>query len=104
MGLQIMLTEFKLKGNRSFLRTDYEMSSINKSEADSAITEDLEENVLPWFEANSNNDSIKKLLLAKERLSVYEQVWLESIENPGDCSEMIGENTKLFGLPKGLGH
>lgn len=29
-----MLKEFKLRGNRSFLRTDDEMSSIDKSEAD----------------------------------------------------------------------
>lgn len=35
MGLQIMLTKFKLKGSRSFLRTDDEMSSIDKSEAES---------------------------------------------------------------------
>ena len=197
------MTKFKLKGNRSFLRTDDEMSSIDKSEADRAfklckkqylgsllkakgflqyksnayirrnqvdvlelielqkekngsgtftvnyaltplclryafaafwysermgilicgkdvwwdyadesiarvsfenVARALEEYVLPWFDAHSNNDSIKKLLLAKERLSVYEQVWLESIENPGDCSEIIEENTKLFGLPKSLGH
>ena len=198
-----MLTKFKLKGNRSFLRTDYEMSSIDKDEADRAfksckkqyldpllkakgflqyksnayvrrnqidvleyidlqkekngsrtftvnyaltplclryafadfwysermgmlvcgkdvwwdyanesvarvsfenVAKALEEYVLPWFDANSNNDSIKKQLLAKERLSVYEQAWLESIDNPGDCPEIIEENIRLFGLPKSLGH
>ena len=31
------MTKFKLKGNRSFLRTDYEISSIDKSEADRAF-------------------------------------------------------------------
>lgn len=64
----------------------------------------LEEYVLPWFDAHSNNDSIKKLLLAKERLSVYEQAWLEYLENPSDCSGIIEENTRLFGLPKSLCH
>lgn len=201
------MTRFKLKGNRSFLRTDDEMSSIDKSEADRAfnsckkqyldpllkakgflqyktnayvrrnqvdvlelielqkerngsrtftvnyaltplylryafaafwysermgmlvcgkdvwwdyadesmarvsfenVARALEEYVLPWFDAHSNNDSIKKLLLAKQeeqdgRLSVNERAWLESLENPGDCSGMIEENTKLFGLPKSLG-
>lgn len=29
-----MLTKFKLNGSRSFLRTDYEMSSVDKGEAD----------------------------------------------------------------------
>ena len=198
-----MLKEFKLRGSRSFLRKDNEMSSIDKSEADRAfksckkqyldsllkakgflqyktnayvrrnhvdvlelielqkekngsrtftvnyaltplylryafadfwyserigmivcgkdvwwdyadesvarvsfenVAKALEEYVLPWFDTNSNNDSIKKLLLAKERLSVYEQAWLESIENPGDCSGIIEENYKLFSLPKSLGH
>jgi hypothetical protein len=37
MGLQIMLTKFKLKGSRSFLRTDYEMCSVDKGEADRAF-------------------------------------------------------------------
>ncbi|MBQ3765505.1 MAG: DUF4304 domain-containing protein [Bacteroidales bacterium] len=196
------MTRFKLKGNRSFLRTDDEMSSIDKSEADRAfnsckkqyldpllkakgflqyksnayirrnqvdvlelielqkekngsrtftvnyaltplylryafaafwysermgmlvcgkdvwwdyaneriarvsfenVARALEEYVLPWLDTHSYNDSIKKLLLAKERLSVYERAWLESLENPGDCSGMIEENTKLFGLPKSLG-
>jgi hypothetical protein len=32
-----MLTKFKLNGSRSFLRTDYEMSSIDKSEANCAF-------------------------------------------------------------------
>lgn len=203
-----MLKEFKLRGSRSFLRTDDEMSSIDKAEADRAfkvskkqyldsllkakgflqyktnayvrrnqadvlelielqkekngsrtftvnyaltplylpyafatfcfserigilvcgkdvwwdyadesvarvsfenVAKALEEYVLPWFDTCSNDDSIKKLLLArqeeqKERLSVYEQAWLESIENPGDCSGIIEENYKLFSLPKSLGH
>ena len=67
------------------------------------VAKALEEYVLPWFDANSNVDSIKKLLLTKDRLSVYQQTWLESLENPGDCSGIIEENIKLFGLPKSLG-
>ena len=63
----------------------------------------VEEHVLPWFDAHSNVDSIKKLLLTKDRLSVYQQAWLESIDNLGDCSGIIEENIKLFGLPQSLG-
>ncbi|MBR5256442.1 MAG: DUF4304 domain-containing protein [Bacteroidales bacterium] len=81
---------------------DYADESIARVSFEN-VASALEEYVLPWFDAHSNVDSIKKLLLTKERLSVYQQAWLESIENPGDCSGIIAENIKLFGLPKSLG-
>ena len=61
----------------------------------------IEEFVLPWFEAHSNDDSIKKMLLSIHGpFSIYMQAWLESLENPGDRTGVIKENIKLFGLPK----
>ena len=63
----------------------------------------IEEFVLPWFEAHSNDDSIKKMLLSMQGpFSIYKQAWLESLENHDDCQETIKENLKLFGLPKRL--
>lgn len=170
-----MLTKFKLNGSRSFLRTDYEMSSVDKGEADRVfksckkqyldpllkakgflkyktnayvrrnqvdvlelielqkerngilacgkdvwwdyandsiarnsfenVAKAIEEYVLPWFGACSNDDSIKELLLAKQeeqegRLSVNERAWLESLDNHEDCSKTIERNIELFRLPK----
>jgi hypothetical protein len=61
----------------------------------------IEEFVLPWFEAHSNDDSIKLLLSKQRPLSIYMQAWLESLENRDNC-QTIKENIKLFGLPKRL--
>ena len=67
------------------------------------IADAIEEFVLPWFEAHSNDDSIKKMLLSIQGpFSIYKQAWLESLENHDDCQETIKENIKLFGLPKRL--
>ena len=68
----------------------------------------IEEYVLPWFDACSDDDAIKKVLMVKQkenkgRLSVNEQAWLGLIENHVDCSKTIEKNIKLFGLPKSLG-
>ena len=61
----------------------------------------IEKFVLPWFEAHSNDDSIRKMLLSIQGpFSVYKQAWLESLENPGDRSGADKDNIKLFGLPK----
>lgn len=69
------------------------------------VAKAIEEYVLPWFDACSNDDSIKKLLLAKQeeqegRLSVNERAWLESLDNHEDCSKTIERNIELFRLPK----
>ena len=65
------------------------------------VAEAIEEFVLPWFEAHSNDDSIKKMLLSIQGpFSIYKQAWLASLENPGDRAGAIKENIKLFGLPK----
>ena len=61
----------------------------------------IEKFVLPWFEAHSNDESIKKMLLSIQGyFSVYKQAWLESLENPCDRSGAVKDNIKLFGLPK----
>jgi hypothetical protein len=65
------------------------------------VADAIEEFVLPWFEAHSNDDSIKLLLSKQRPLSIYMQAWLESLENRDNC-QTIKENIKLFGLPKRL--
>ena len=64
------------------------------------VADAIEEFVLPWFEAHSNEDTIRMLLSKQRPLSIFKQAWLESLENPGDRSGAIKENIKLFGLPK----
>jgi len=196
---------FKLRGNRSFLRTDYEISSIDKNEADRAfklykkeyidtllksrgflkykanayvrrnqidvleyidlqkerngsrtftvnyglaalyisrkfkywdynervgmlickkdiwwdfadntkakasfenVEKAIEEFVIPWFDARSSDDSIKKILLDKSEDYGWnrssKQAWLEVIDNRCNLFETIEENIELFGLPKSL--
>ena len=83
---------------------DYANDSIARVSFEN-VAKAIEEFVLPWFDACSNDDSIKKVLLAKQeeqegRLSVNERAWLESIDNHGDCSKTIEKNSELFRLPK----
>ena len=83
---------------------DYANDSIARVSFEN-VAKAIEEFVLAWFDACSNDDSIKKVLLAKQkeqkgRLSVNEIAWLESIENHGDCSKTIERNIELFRLPK----
>ena len=69
------------------------------------VAKAIEEFVIPWFDAHSNDDSIKKMLLderEKYGWSIYKQTWLEAIDHRSDLSETIEENIKLFGLPKSL--
>ena len=82
---------------------DYADESIARVSSENVAIA-LEEYVLPWFDACSNDDSIKKLLLARQkeqegRLSVHERAWLESLDNHGDCSKTIERNIELFRLP-----
>ncbi len=65
----------------------------------------IEEFVIPWFDARSNDDSIKKMLLDDREeygWSIYKQAWLEAIDHRCNLSETIEENIKLFRLPKSL--
>ena len=65
----------------------------------------IEEFVIPWFDARSNDDSIKKMLLDDREeygWSIYKQAWLEAIDHRSDFTETIEENIKLFKLPKSL--
>lgn len=64
------------------------------------VADAIEEFVLPWFEAHSNDDLIKRALLEKGKLSIFERAWLDSIDNHVDCSEIIEKNIELFKLPK----
>lgn len=69
------------------------------------VAKAIEEFVIPWFDAHSNDDSIKKMLLderEKYGWSIYKQTWLEAIDHRCDHSETIEENIKLFRLPKRL--
>lgn len=67
------------------------------------VAKAIDEFVIPWFDARSNDDSIKKMLLDdKEKYgwSSYKQAWLEVIDHRCDLSATIEENIKLFRLPK----
>ena len=69
------------------------------------VAKAIEEFVIPWFDARSNDDSIKKMLLDDREeygWSRYKQAWLEAIVHRCNLSETIEENTKLFRLPKSL--
>ena len=69
------------------------------------VAKAIEEFVIPWFDALSNDDSIKKMLLDKREdygWSSYKQAWLEAIDHRCNLSETIEENIKLFRLPKSL--
>ena len=69
------------------------------------VAKAIEEFVIPWFDARSNDDSIKKMLLDDREeygWSSYKQAWLEAIDHRCNLSETIEENIKLFRLPKSL--
>lgn len=69
------------------------------------VAKAIEEFVIPWFDAHSNDDSIKKMLLDDREeygWSIYKQAWLEAIDHRWYLSETIEENIKLFRLPKSL--
>ena len=69
------------------------------------VAKAIEEFVIPWFDARSNDDSIQKMLLddrEKYGWSSYKQAWLEMIDHRSNLSGTIEENIKLFGLPKSL--
>ena len=69
------------------------------------VAKAIEEFVIPWFDARSNDDSIKKMLLDDREeygCSSYKQAWLEAIDHRCNLSETIEENIKLFRLPKSL--
>ena len=68
------------------------------------VAKAIETFVIPWFEVHSTDDSIKQMLFQKQskkgHLSLYEQTWLERIDNHNDCCTTIQENAQLFALPK----
>lgn len=69
------------------------------------VAKAIEEFVIPWFDAHSNDDSLKNMLL--DELEEYGwktsiQAWLEMIDHRSNLSETIEENIKIFGLPKSL--
>ena len=69
------------------------------------VAKAIEEFVIPWFDARSDDGSIKKMLLDDREdygWSLYKQAWLEAIDHRYDFSETIEENIKLFRLPKSL--
>lgn len=69
------------------------------------VAKAIEEFVIPWFDARSNDDSIKNMLLDEREeygWSIYKQAWLEAVDYRSNLSETIEENIKLFRLPKSL--
>ena len=69
------------------------------------VAKAIEELVIPWFDASSSDDYIKKMLLDDREeygWSIYKQAWLEAIDHRCNLSETIEENIELFGLPKSL--
>ena len=70
------------------------------------VAKAIEEFVIPWFDARSNDDSIKKMLLDESEDDGWnrssKQTWLDVIDHRFNLSETIEENIELFGLPKSL--
>ena len=70
------------------------------------VAKAIEEFVIPWFDARSNDDSIKKMLLDESEddgwIRSSKQAWLDVIDHRCNLSETIEENIELFGLPKSL--
>ena len=70
------------------------------------VAKAIEEFVIPWFDARSNDDSINKMLLDKSEDDGWnrssKQAWLDVIDHRCNLSETIEENIELFGLPKSL--
>ena len=70
------------------------------------VAKAIEEFVIPWFDARSNDDSIIMMLLDESEDYGWnrssKQAWLELINHRCNLSEMIEKNIKIFGLPKSL--
>ena len=70
------------------------------------VAKAIEEFVIPWFDARSNDDSIKNMLLDESEDDGWnrssKQTWLDVIDHRCNLSETIEENIELFGLPKCL--
>lgn len=70
------------------------------------VAKAIEEFVIPWFDARSNDDSIKNMLLDESEDDGWnrssKQAWLDVIDHRCNLSETIEENIELFGLPKSL--
>ena len=88
---------------------DYANEKIAKVSFEN-VAKAIEEFVLPWFKAHSNDDAINKMLLDEQEkrrkqewdLSVDQKTWLELLVHHNDCNQTIEDNIKLFGLPKSL--
>lgn len=70
------------------------------------VAKAIEEFVIPWFDALSNDDSIKNMLFEESEDDGWnrssKQTWLEVINHRCGLSETIEENIVLFELPKSL--
>ncbi|MBR1401203.1 MAG: DUF4304 domain-containing protein [Prevotella sp.] len=69
------------------------------------IAKAIEKFVIPWFDAYSNDESIKILLLDDSEeygLRSSKKAWLDVIDHRRTRYEIVEENMKLFGLPKSL--
>ena len=70
------------------------------------VAKAIEEFVIPWFDARSNDDSIKSMLLDESEDDGWNRsskhTWLEMIDHRCDLYGTIEENIKIFGLHKSL--
>ena len=85
---------------------DYANDNIAKISFEN-VAKAIEDFIIPWFEAHSSDEAIKKMLLDEQekrggRLSEEEQAWLEMLDNHNDYDKTIEDNIKLFSLPKSL--
>ena len=85
---------------------DYANDNIAKISFEN-VAKAIEDFIIPWFEAHSSDEAIKKMLLDEQekrggRLSEKEQAWLEMLDNHNDYDKTIEDNIKLFSLPKSL--
>ena len=76
-----MLTKFKLKGNRSFLRTDYEISAIDKSEADRAFKSCKKQYLDPLLKAKGFLQYKTNAFVRRDQIDVLELIELQKERN-----------------------
>lgn len=74
------------------------------------VADAIERFLLPWFEKCSESEEIKKELLKEQKkrkkyggqLSVYQQKWLDVVDDPVHDEEIINENIRVLELPRGI--
>lgn len=76
-----MLTKFKLNGSRSFLRTDYEMSSVDKGEADRVFKSCKKQYLDPLLKAKGFLKYKTNAYVRRNQVDVLELIELQKERN-----------------------